>query len=106
MFYKLSNQLVIPSWAEMLIYILKLYGFDPKTLLRTLGTEDIAIVIKILRNQGFETLSSLFADIQSVNSLFQRDTNIESKNRKVKNRIPNTDNKSHAASKPHNLYIA
>ena len=53
MFYKISNQLVIPSWAEILIYILKLYGFDPKTLLRTLGTEDIAIVIENSEKSGF-----------------------------------------------------
>ena len=69
---------------------LKLYGFDPKTLLRTLGTEDIAIVIKILRNQGLETLSSLFADIQNVNSLFRRETNIGGKDRKRKSKKPNT----------------
>ena len=90
MFYKLSNQLVIPSWAEILIYVLKLYGFDPKTLLRTLGNEDIAIVIKILRNQGLKTLSSLFADIQNVNSLFQRETNIRGKYKKRKSQKPDT----------------
>ena len=60
MFYKLSNQLVIPSWAEILIYVLKLYGFDPKTFLRTLGNEDIAIVIKILRNQGLKNFIFTF----------------------------------------------
>ena len=54
-------------------------------------------MIKILRNQGFETLSSLFVDIQSVNSLFQRDTNIESKNRKRKSKNPNTE---HRQQKP------
>ena len=90
MFYKLSNQLVIPSWAEILIYVLKLYGFDPKTLLRTLGNEDIAIVIKILRNQGLTTLSSLFIDIQNVNSLFQREANINGKYKKRKSQKPDT----------------
>ena len=84
MLHKISNELTIPSWAEILIHILKLFGFNPKTLLTTLGTEDIAIVIRILRNQGFETLASLFVDIQSVSLLFQRNTNIESKNRKRK----------------------
>ena len=44
LFYKLSNQQVIPSWGEILIYVLKLYGFDPKTLFRTLGIQDVAIV--------------------------------------------------------------
>ena len=84
LFYKLSNQLTIPSWAEVLIYVLKTYGFDPKTLFRTLGNQDVEIVIKILRNQGLQTLSSIFADIQQVNLLFQRDSNITGKYKKKK----------------------
>ena len=90
LFYKLSNQLIIPSWAEILIYVLKLYGFDPKTLFRTLGNQDVEIVIKILRNQGLQTLSSLFTDIQNVNLLFQKDTNITGKYKKKKSQ--NSDN--------------
>ena len=105
LFYKLSNQLVIPSWAEILIYVLKLYGFDPKTLLRTLGNEDIAIVIKILRNQGLTTLSSLFTDIQHVNLLFQRETNIKGKYKKRKSQNQITDKISigKSANNPYNL---
>ena len=92
MFYKISNGLTIPSWAEILIHVLKLFGFNPKILLRTLGVEDIIIVIRILRNQGLETLASLFEDIQRVNLLFQKNANIESKNRKNKNKKSNPDN--------------
>ena len=95
LFYKLSNQLVIPSWAEILIYVLKLYGFDPKTLFRTLGNQDIAIVIKILRNQGLQTLSSLFTDIQHVNLLFQRETNIKGKYKKRKSQKPDNGQNQH-----------
>ena len=95
MFYKLSNQLVIPSWAEILIYVLKLYGFDPKTLFRTLGNQDIAIVIKILKNQGLQTLSSLFTDIQHVNLLFQRETNITGKYKKKKSQKPDNGQNQH-----------
>ena len=41
-------------------------------------------MIKILRNQGLQTLSSIFADIQQVNLLFQRDSNITGKYKKRK----------------------
>ena len=93
MFYKISNELQIPSWCEILIHVLKLFGFKyPKILLRTLGVEDVKIVIRILRNQGLKTLASIFEDIQRVNLLFQKNANIDSKHRKNKNKKSNSDN--------------
>ena len=80
--FKLNNNMTIPSWAEVLIYVLKTYGFEPKTFFRTLGCQDVEIVIKILKNQGLQTLSSIFADIQQANLLFQRDSNITGKYKK------------------------
>ena len=108
LFYKLSNQQVIPSWGEILIYVLKLYGFDPKTLFRTLGIQDVAIVIKILKNQGLQTLSSLFSDIQQVNLLFQREANIKRKHRKERAKSKTADiiSSSKPANKPYNLQIS
>ena len=97
MSYKLNNKLTIPSWAEVLIYVLKTYGFEPKTFLRTLGNQDVEIVIKILRNQGLQTLSSIFADIQQVNLLFQRDSNITGKYKKKKSQ--NQSNKQNQNSR-------
>ena len=87
--------MIIPSWAEILIYVLKLYGFDPKTLFRTLGNQDVEIVIKILRNQGLQTLSSLFTDIQHVNLLFQKETNITGKYKKKKSQNPDKGQNQH-----------
>ena len=68
--FKLSNNMTIPSWAEILIFVLKTYGFEPMTFFKTLGNRDVEIVIKILENQGLQTLSSIFVDIQQVNLLF------------------------------------
>merc|ERR1712173_456183 len=65
--FKLSNGLTLPSWAEILVYVLKTYGFDPLTLFKSLGNQDLEIVIKVLDNQGLLTLSSIFADILKVN---------------------------------------
>merc|ERR1712115_273598 len=83
--FKLSSGLTLPSWAEILVYVLKTYGFDPLTLFKSLGNQDLELVIKILDNQGLSTLSSIFADILKVNLLFQKDANITgqySKNKK------------------------
>merc|ERR1711873_17872 len=83
--FKLSNGMTLPSLAEILVYVLKTYGFDPLTLFQSLGHPDLELVIKILDNQGLSTLSSIFADILKVNLLFQRDANITgqySKNKK------------------------
>ena len=70
--FKLSNGMSLPSWAEILVYVLKTYGFDPLTLFKSLGNQDVEIIIKILENQGLQTLSSIFADILKVNLLFQK----------------------------------
>ena len=64
--------MTIPSWAEVLIYVLKTYGFEPMTFFKTLGSQDVEIVIKILENQGIQTLSSILADIQQVLAWLQR----------------------------------
>ena len=94
MFYKISNDFQIPSWAEILIHVLKLFGFKhPRILFRTLGEEDVNIVIRILRNQGLETLSLIFEDIQKVNLLFRKNANIiNSKHSKSSKKRSNSDN--------------
>merc|ERR1712090_1790 len=74
--FKLSNGMSLPSWAEILVYVLKTYGFDPLTLFKSLGNQDVEIIIKILESQGLQTLSSIFVDILKVNLLFQKDANI------------------------------
>ena len=35
--FKLNNNMTVPSWAEVLIYVLKTYGFEPMTFFKTLG---------------------------------------------------------------------
>merc|ERR1712243_541811 len=77
--FKLSNNMSIPSWAEILVYVLKTYGFDPLTLFKSLGNQDLEIIIKILESQGLQTLSSIFVDILKGNLLFQKDANITRK---------------------------
>merc|ERR1712240_963720 len=74
--FKMGNGISLPSWAEILVYVLKPYGFDPLTLFKSLGNQDVEIIIKILESQGLQTLSSIFADILKVNLLFQKDANI------------------------------
>merc|ERR1712092_14207 len=93
--FKLSNGMTLPSWAEILVYVLKTYGFDPLTLFKSFGNQDLEIVIKILDNQGLLTLSSIFADILKVNLLFQKDANITGQyNKNKKKRKSNRQNKS------------
>merc|ERR1712004_48068 len=58
--FKLSNGITLPSWAEILVYVLKTFGFDPLTLFKSLGNQDLETVIKVLDNQGLLTLSSIF----------------------------------------------
>ena len=50
--FKLDNNMTVPSWAEILIHVLKTYGFEPMTFFKSLGNRDVEIVIKILENQG------------------------------------------------------
>ena len=45
-----------------------------------------------MRNQGLETLASIFEDIQRVNLLFQKNANIDSKRSKNNNKKSNSDN--------------
>merc|ERR1711994_132321 len=88
--FKLSNGMTLPSWAEILVYVLKTYGFDPLTLFKSLGNQDLETVIKVLDNQGLLTLSSIFADILKVNLLFQKDANITGQyNKRKKKRKSN-----------------
>merc|ERR1711872_787241 len=91
--FKLSNGMTLPSWAEILVHVLKTYGFDPLTLFKSFGNQDLEIVIKVLDNQGLLTLSSIFADILKVNLLFQKDANItgqynKKKKKKKKKKTP------------------
>ena len=95
--FKLNSNMPVPSWAEILIHVLKTYGFEPMTFFKTLGNRDVEIVIKILENQGLQTLSSIFVDIQQVNLLFQRDANITGKYKKKKKQ--NQDNKQNQNSR-------
>merc|ERR1712163_30787 len=75
--------------------VLKTYGFDPLTLFKSLGNQDLEIIIKILESQGFLTLSSIFADILKVNLLFQKDANITRQyNKKKKKRKNNKQDQS------------
>merc|ERR1712240_536449 len=92
-----SNGMTLPSWAEILVYVRKTYGFDPLTLFKSLGNQDIEIIIKILDSQGLQTLSSIFADILKVNLLFQKDANITGQNNKKKKKRKNNkqDQSSH-----------
>merc|ERR1712012_416931 len=93
--FKLSNGMTLPSWAEILVHVLKTYGFDPLTLFKSLGNQDLELVIKILDNQGLSTLSSIFADILKVNLLFQKDANITGQHSKnKKKRKSNEQNKN------------
>merc|ERR1712107_616960 len=55
------------------------------TLFKSLGNQDLELVIKILDNQGLSTLSSIFADILKVNLLFQKDANITGQHRQNNN---------------------
>merc|ERR1712012_777538 len=87
--FKLNNSMTVPSWAEILIYVLKTYGFEPMTFFKSLGNRDVEIVIKILENQGLQFLSSIFVDIQQVNLLFQKDANITGKYKKKKKQYKN-----------------
>merc|ERR1712208_21401 len=64
--------------------VFKTYGFDPLTLFKSLGNQDVEIIIKILESQGLQTLSSIFVDILKVNLLFQKDANITGQNNKKK----------------------
>merc|ERR1712173_518305 len=92
--FKLSSGLTLPSWAEILVYVLKTFGFDPLTLFKSLGNQDLETVIKVLDNQGLLTLSSIFADILKVNLLFQKDANITGQyNKRKKKRKSNTKSK-------------
>ena len=50
--FKLNNNMTIPSWAEVLVFVLKMYGFEPITFFKTLGNQDVETVIRILENQG------------------------------------------------------
>ena len=59
------------------------------TFFKSLGNRDVEIVIKILENQGLQTLSSIFVDIQKVNLLFQKDANITGKYKKKKKQNKN-----------------
>merc|ERR1711954_180907 len=95
--FKLSNGMTLPSWAEILVYVLKTYGFDPLTLFKSLGNQDVEIIIKILESQGLQTLSSIFADILKVNLLFQKDANITGQynKKKKKRKINKQDQSSH-----------
>merc|ERR1711954_496200 len=95
--FKLSNDMSIPSWAEILVYVLKTYGFNPLTLFKSLGNQDVEIIIKILESQGLQTLSSIFADILKVNLLFQKDANITGQynKKKKKRKINKQDQSSH-----------
>ena len=52
-------------------------------------------MIKILKNQGLQTLSSLFSDIQHVNLLFQREANIKGKYKKKKGQKPDNRQNQH-----------
>merc|ERR1712240_823279 len=93
--FKLSNGMTLPSWAEILVHVLKTYGFDPLTLFKSFGNQDVEIIIKILDNQGLLTLSSIFADILKVNLLFQKDANITGQyNKKRKKRKNNKQDQS------------
>ena len=93
--FKLSNGMSLPSWAEILVYVLKTYGFDPLTLFKSLGNQDVEIIIKILESQGLQTLSSIFVDILKVNLLFQKDANITGQyNKKKKKRKNNKQDQS------------
>merc|ERR1711994_480157 len=94
--FKLSNGITLPSWAEILVYVLKTFGFDPLTLFKSLGNQDLETVIKVLDNQGLLTLSSIFADILKVNLLFQKDANITGQyNKKKKKKNNKQDQNSH-----------
>merc|ERR1712018_530081 len=95
--FKLSNGMSLPSWAEILVYVLKTYGFDPLTLFKSLGNQDVEIIIKILESQGLQTLSSIFVDILKVNLLFQKDANItgQKKKKKKKKKSKKQDQSSH-----------
>merc|ERR1711944_237839 len=88
--FKLSNDMSIPSWAEILVYVLKTYGFDPLTLFKSLGNQDLEIIIKILESQGLQTLPSIFVDILKVNLLFQKDANITGQKKKKKKKKKNS----------------
>merc|ERR1712240_936074 len=85
--FKLSNNMSLPSWAEILVYVLKTYGFEPLTLFKSLGNQDVEIII--IENQGLQTLSSIFADILKVNLLFQKDANITGQYNKKKKKSKN-----------------
>ena len=98
--FKLNNNMTIPSWAEVLIFVLKMYGFEPITFFKTLGNQDVETVIRILENQGLQTLSSIFADIQQVNLLFQKDSNITSNHKKKK-----SQNRSNKQDQNCRIYI-
>merc|ERR1712240_839088 len=88
------------GWAEILVYVLKTYGFDPLTLFKSLGNQDVEITIKILESQGLQTLSSIFVDILKVNLLFQKDANITGQyNKKKKKRKSNRQNQSSLRTK-------
>merc|ERR1711884_670638 len=92
--FKLSNGMTLPSWAEILVHVLKTYGFDPLTLFKSFGNQDVEIIIKILDSQGLQTLSSIFDDILKVNLLFQKDANITGQyNKKKKKKKNNHKNK-------------